>query len=375
VIKSLEGGRGLAALMVAMYHLTIELDVDQFSALRQGYLFVDLFFVLSGYVICAAYGEKLNSLADCRSFFIRRFGRLFPLLVFSTIVYLVLANMIVLAKHIATAHGHVDVLYHPDAQDYVIPTLLEIVTTLTMTHSLGIFNDLILNTPSWSISTEFYTYLLFAAVCVALKGKWRLIAFALLSVIGFIVTIAASVGVHDCLHAGGCLSVTFDFGYPRTVFSFFLGALAFHFGRRAEINTTLWQLVGSAALLITLGTVSKMPAMAFAIPFIFAILILSVRQDEGWLAAILKSAPCQLLGERSYSIYMMHMPLVMVIENIAKRISAVPSIIVMLVYIAVLVTISGFTYRFVEDPFRAMFNRLASRRIPTPIHPVESVES
>src|SRR5262249_8257931 len=136
VIKSLEGGRGLAALIVALFHLKI--GIDHFSVVRNGYLFVDLFFVLSGYVICSAYSAKLNTVVDCQSFLIRRFGRLFPLLVFSTVVYVVFANVIVFAKHMAIAHGYAGTLHNPGDLDYLIPKPLEILSTLTMTHSLDV---------------------------------------------------------------------------------------------------------------------------------------------------------------------------------------------------------------------------------------------
>ena len=370
MIKSLEGGRGLAALIVALFHLTI--GINDFSVIRNGYLFVDLFFVLSGYVICSAYSQKLNSIVDCQSFLTRRFGRLFPLLVFSTVTYVCFANIIVFVKRTAIAHGYASALNNPGALDYLIPNPLEIVSTLTMTHSLDVFDTLILNTPSWSISTEFYTYLLFAAVCLAFRGRLRLAIFALLAIIGFAVSLTASTKIYDCLHSGGCLSLTFDFGFPRTLFSFFLGALTFHFSRDLRFDASSLQVIGIAALSAALALVDVMHGAAFAFPFIFALLILSVSRDSGWLSTILKSKPCQMLGQRSYSIYMMHMPLVLFFENVAKRVSGfVPSVIVLLLYVVTLVTVSGLTYRFIEDPFRAMFNRIATRRVQTRVRSVE----
>ncbi|RJG05748.1 acyltransferase [Noviherbaspirillum cavernae] len=368
MIKSLEGGRGIAALIVALYHLKI--GIDHFSTIRNGYIFVDLFFVLSGFVICAAYSQRLRTLTDCQSFLIRRFGRLFPLLVFSTVFYVAAANIIVFAKRMAIAHGFGASLNNPGALDYLIPNSLEIVSTLTMTHGLGVFDTLILNTPSWSISTEFYAYLLFAALCFVLRGWLRLVAFAMLACIGFAVSVAASINVHNCIETGGCLSLTFDYGFPRTVFSFFMGALTWHLSRRVSVHANALQTIGFAALAATLMAVDADHAVAFAFPFIFALLILAVCKDSGWLAAILKTRPCQVLGERSYSIYMMHMPLVLFFENAAKRVDGViPSTLVLLLYVLTLVVVSGWTYRFIEDPFRAMFNRIAARRSQTAIHP------
>lgn len=361
MIKSLEGGRGLAALIVALYHLKI--GADYFSVIRNGYLFVDLFFVLSGFVICAAYSSRMNDKEDLRSFVIRRAGRLIPLLLFSTLFFIAVANAIVLAKRVAFSYGYAGLLNNPGSLEYLVPTLPEILATLTLTHGLGIFDRLILNTPSWSISVEFYTYLLFAVICLWFKGRARLAAFAVFSAIGFAVSLYASLQLHDCLQKGGCLGLDHDFGYPRAVFSFFLGALAYHVAASRSFATSALQFTGIAALSILFFFVDIHPVAAFGFPFVFALLMLSVRHDTGWLANILNTRPLQMLGQRSYSIYLMHMPLLLVFENIAKRVQGpVSTTVVVLGYVAVLLVISGWTYRFIEDPFRARFNRLASRR-------------
>jgi peptidoglycan/LPS O-acetylase OafA/YrhL len=70
-----------------------------------------------------------------------------------------------------------------------------------------------------------------------------------------------------------------------------------------------------------------------------------------------------VLGERSYSIYLMHMPMVMVFEIATRRMeSPVLRLGLVVVYIALLVLISGWTFRYVERPFRDLFNRLAKHQ-------------
>lgn len=359
MIRSLEGGRGAAALIVALYHLGV--GTEYFGFIRNGYIFVDLFFVLSGFVIAAAYLHRLDTGVQLRSFVIRRFGRLFPLLVFATLVFVLVENAIVLAKRLAMDYGYGAALHDPDGLAFSLPTMQEIFTTLTMTHSLGVFDELILNTPSWSISTEFYTYLVFAAVCMLAAGRMRWLIFFLLSAGCFAVTVWASITVHDCLNRGGCMSVTYDYGFPRTVFSFFLGALVYQSSHRLRMDARLLQGIGLVLMAVLFASVDATPALAFAFPFVFAILILACCQDSGPLAAVLNTRPLQVLGQRSYSIYLLHMPLIMVFGNVAKRIDGlVANIALVAVYIGVLVVISGWTYRWVEDPLRNRFNRLAS---------------
>jgi peptidoglycan/LPS O-acetylase OafA/YrhL len=357
-IRSLEGGRGIAALVVALYHLGIGM---QFSLIRNGYLFVDLFFVLSGFVICAAYSGRLNDVDDMRAFVVRRVGRLLPLLVFSTIFFILVQNGLVLAKRIAAAHGHAALLHTPGALDYAIPTGGEVLSTLTMTHGLNLFDHLILNTPSWSISTEFYTYLLFAAVCLLTSRAARVPMYIAISVLALAICVWASVDGHNCLKEGGCLSLTYDFGYPRSVFSFFLGALTFLASRRVQLPVAGLQSIGVLALILLFHFTDAVPLIAFGFPFAFALLILSTCQDRGPLAAMLKAKPFQVLGTRSYSIYLMHMPLVMVFGNLARRATSIPGgLLIMGAFVATLVIMSGWTYRFIEDPFRKRFNRYAA---------------
>jgi peptidoglycan/LPS O-acetylase OafA/YrhL len=168
VIKAFEGARGLAALFVAWYHTQI--GADHLAVVRGAYLFVDFFFVLSGFVIAGAYTDRLATPQQVKSFFIRRFGRLFPLLAFSTLCFLLAANALVLAKHAALALGHGGALARPGELSFVVSGLPEALATLTMTQGLGFFDRLALNPVSWSISTEFYTYLVFALLCFLLQG-------------------------------------------------------------------------------------------------------------------------------------------------------------------------------------------------------------
>src|SRR4051812_22955899 len=134
MIKSLEGVRGIAALIVALYHFQLGTVHAGLPLIRHGYLFVDLFFVLSGFVMCAAYAGKLKSAEDFGRFLIRRTGRLLPLLLFSTLVFLLAADGIVLAKKLAVAHGYGAFLNNPGALQYQVPSVLELLTIFTMTH-------------------------------------------------------------------------------------------------------------------------------------------------------------------------------------------------------------------------------------------------
>lgn len=359
MIKSLEGLRGIAALLVALYHLKI--GNEYFSIIGNGYLFVDLFFVLSGFVICSAYSGRMNSTEELRPFFIRRFGRLFPLLVFSTVVFILGTNGIVFAKKLAVSLGYGNVLNNPGAMAYMLPSPGELLATLTFTHSLGLFDDLILNTPTWSISTEFYTYFLFALICIMFRDRSRVVVFTVLSIVGLIVSVWASVNIHDCLVKKGCLSLTYDFGFTRCMYSFFLGTLVYYTRRWVRIDHGALQVTSLFAMYILFTVLNHVPVAAFLFPVSFAVLVLSLSSDTGSLSVILNTKPFQVLGARSYSIYLLHMPLLLIFENITKRANGiVSSLLILIAYVATLVVVSGWSYRFIESPARDWFNRRAA---------------
>jgi peptidoglycan/LPS O-acetylase OafA/YrhL len=370
VVGSFEGARGVAALLVAIYHfaLLFPFELPYPTVVRYGYLFVDLFFVLSGYVICASYESRLETVNDLWTFVIRRFGRLFPLLIASTVAFVLVPNLYALGKHVMVLLGHASLFHDPHPVLYMVPSFAEVVATLTMTHGLGMFDKAILNFVSWSISTEFYTYLLFALACLFVSGRSRIALFAVVSAITFSTTCWASLVLHNCVATRDCLNITYDFGLTRCMTSFFLGCLTYHAARRMRArrvrphDNALQACVLLAAYAVFAFT-DRIPAGAFACPLVFALLILSLSSDRGYAARALNTAPAQLLGRCSYSIYLMHPVLIKTIGLGTRHLSgSAAGLVTLMVYTVALVMISGLTYRYIEAPFRDLFNRWARQQ-------------
>lgn len=359
MIKSFEGARGVAAILVALFHLKI--GANAVSLIGNGYLFVDLFFVLSGYVICSAYSERLSTSQKIGSFTIRRFGRLFPLLIFSSICFVAGQNILQFGKHLLVALGYGAALKNPDLVAYMLPSVTEVVSIITMTQGLGFFDRLILNYVNWSISTEFYTYLLFAICCCLLQGSARRVAFAILSAVGLVLAIWATVVLHDCLQKGMCLDVSYDFGIARCIASFFLGALVFYARKHLAVSANRLQLIALVSFSGFFYLVESSPAVALLSPLLFALVVLALSSDIGFVAELLKRRPFQIIGQRSYSIYMMH-PFLLLFVGIASRPNSGIgfNLAVLAGYLALLVIVSGWTYRWIENPLRNFFNRLAA---------------
>lgn len=370
MIKSFEGSRGVAALLVALFHL--KLFAGQIALIRNGYLLVDLFFVMSGFLMCLLYRETLQRPAAVPAFLVRRFGRLFPLLLFATVAYVLALNLKSVLRNLAVGSGYLASQGDAAILAYDWPTPAEVLSTLTLTHGMGVFDHLILNPVSWSISVEFYAYVLFALLCVLFRARLRLAMFLLMGVLAAALVAWTSIVWRDCLQRGACLDVTHDFGFARCVAAFMLGALMVHLrqyldgkggGLRDGIDGTPLQLLLLALLGAGFMLVEHRPALGFAFAPLFAMLILSLCRDRGALARLLARRPFQMLGERSYSIYMLHPVLLLAMEPLLRRSHGVPaSLALMVIYVLVLVYVSGRTLAWVEQPGRDWFNRRTACR-------------
>jgi hypothetical protein len=93
----LDGWRGICALLVALYHLRLDGYVYDVPAVRNAYLFVDFFFVLSGFVISHAYLSNVDNLNNILVLIIRRLGRLWPLHMVALMAFLVVQLIMYLA--------------------------------------------------------------------------------------------------------------------------------------------------------------------------------------------------------------------------------------------------------------------------------------
>jgi peptidoglycan/LPS O-acetylase OafA/YrhL len=150
----LDSWRGVCAMMVALYHFPFISFVADLGVIRSGWLFVDFFFVLSGFVITHAYRTEIAYPGDTLQFIRRRFFRLYPLhfctlsAVLAWTLLLNTARMIGAARYPELFHAH-ETLF--DGLFEKIVRHLILLQGFTM-------SDVGLNAPSWSISVEFWTY-------------------------------------------------------------------------------------------------------------------------------------------------------------------------------------------------------------------------
>ncbi|MFX1695295.1 acyltransferase family protein [Paraburkholderia sp. A1RI-2L] len=284
--RSLEGLRGTAALLVVLFHMKI---LSAYSGVVQnGYLCVDLFFVLSGYVICSAYASRVTNSREVFRFVVRRIGRLWPLHVLSSVLFYGLLSL-----HAVTSH-----------QPVLVPTLAEFVSLLTMTNGFNLFDHNIGNSVSWSAGDELYVYVVFAVTCIALRVR-AFVLFAAFAIIGAL--IAFRINADYCFTHGACYDMTYSFGWARCLAGFFLGALVARHGNALHLVTSQkCQVIAAVGALVLLQIAAVVPPLAFGAPVVFGLLVASLARDSGPVAGLLRKRPLQYLGEVSYALYLSH---------------------------------------------------------------------
>lgn len=377
MIRSIEGLRGVAALLVALFHAYVYGrwggHPAQWGVLQHAWLFVDLFFVISGYVMAAAYSERLRTPAMLAGYMARRFFRLYPLHLVTTACVILTAFAVQAAKWALASQG----LHLGGEKPFAVPIfdLDYFGLELVLLQGVGIMQKEIHNYPSWSISVEFWMYLFFGVSMLAVQTRWLRVAFGAAVVSLCLIHFLAS-------WSSGSSPATLDVqGLPRGLLSFFLGVLVF----QAWSGPAASQAVGHGplvrwlrtaggrgafgilqlgALLLALWLVDRQEVLGFwqlAIPFAFALLVLLLLPDHGPVAALLKTAPMQWLGVHSYAIYLIHVSVQTVLDWPGRAVPEPAKHLVGLLYIVAVLVLSMLAHRFVEVPWRDRGKRLAAR--------------
>jgi len=339
--RTLDGWRGVCALLVALHHFPAHGFVYALPLVRNAWLLVDFFFVLSGFVIAYAYGERLSTGAQIKSFTLRRFLRLWPLHV------VILCGFVVLE---IIGYARTGTIFTGGRSLYALGT------NLLLVQALGLHPGLTWNTPSWSISIEFWTYLIFAAVCFSLP---RLRAAA------SIVLIASSVAILVFVSRFG-MRETFDWAIARCIFGFFTGVLTFEIWSRGWLKRFGSSSAEIGAVLFALAYLLFIPgnrALEYLAPPIFACLVLVFANGRGLVSEMMDRRAVNALGRWSYSIYMVHMLVLAIIAsalNIA-HFTGLRADALTLGYIACVVGVSACTWRWVEIPGQRLFVQNVSR--------------
>ncbi|MEQ9314667.1 MAG: acyltransferase, partial [Henriciella sp.] len=151
--------------MVMLHHFSVATHFYHIDLIRNAWLFVDFFFVLSGFVIALNYKDRIAEGFSVPRFMGLRFGRIWPLHAF-------VLGLFVVAEIVLAFLPGLENIVGRDAfcTDWTQPncdgqhTAETLAPNFFLLHALpGVSDNISWNGPSWSISTEFWTYLIFAA--------------------------------------------------------------------------------------------------------------------------------------------------------------------------------------------------------------------
>lgn len=310
MIKNLEGLRGIAAVIVVIFHFKVGSHLNN-SFTDNGYWMVDFFFVLSGFVIFLSYNDRLDNFLALVQFSKRRFLRLYPLHLVMLVVFLVFE----IAKYVAEMSFDLKSSNPPFSENNWVSFAANFFLIQNW-----VLDRLTYNYPSWSISAEFFTYLIFAATFVIVKSSKVFIPLIFFYIIWSAFT----------LIGGDSATSLLGNGPTRCIFGFFIGVFIFLF-HDATINLKLDNSI-FAGILICLAVflISRndvLPYKEVVLPLIFGLTIFTIvkTSDRALLSRVL-SLPCFIrLGTISYGIYMTHAAVLWVTTQILRVVFEVSS--------------------------------------------------
>ena len=355
-LKPLTSLRFIAAFWVLLYHFKdhLGLGMGQFGLVADGYLGVDLFFTLSGFILAHVY---LTSLEGGRfgygGFLKNRIARVYPMHLAALGAMLVLfagAAMLGVGES------------NPDAF-----RLSDLPAHLLMIHAWGTTPSVGWNFPSWSISAEWLAYLLFplAAELVLKAQRWSG-AFALGALALCVASFWALSNLHQVLPWVGrdFSQMTAQIGALRILPSFLLGVALYAFGREhAAPKSWAWPIVAvSAGWVVAVTTLGWWEGLTW---FGLAGLLYGLAEtSRHGIDAPMSGRVFVFLGAASYALYMIHLPIDIVwfhalekfgvteTSDLALRVGAMVGVFV------VCIAASAAAYLVIEEPARKLIRKL-----------------
>lgn len=349
---ALDSWRGIAAMMVVLHHCPPAGWLAGTAPARNAWVFVDFFFVLSGFVIASAYYGKLSAGYPITRYMALRIGRLFPLhaLVLLLFVFLLMG---------LSGNG---------IRAFTASELAQIARTLLF---VQIFADppvTRFNVPSWSVAAEFWVYF-FAAVSMTLAKRSVFLWAAGAVLVSFLVLVALGPGPFYSLAPGVALvRAMFGFGIGMLVWNA-LGAPSSPPDMAPAAAFSMAEVATLAAIALAIAFLDPM-GLSFGLPLLFAVAVGLFSHERGAISRWLRHSAFVRLGDFSYAIYISHMLAIMVAGNgiryheaaTPEMIGIVPPEMETLLLLGAALMLAWVLHVTIECPARAWSRRIFADR-------------
>jgi peptidoglycan/LPS O-acetylase OafA/YrhL len=361
--------RGIAALMMVVFHFNLfvmpVIDPDITQLHRRWYLLVDFFFILSGFIMVygSGFADRVSAAAFGR-YMTARFARIYPLHLLTLLWVVGVYIWVVRLSHV-TLDATTALVFDPAA----IPL------HILMLHGFNTVWTATWNTPAWSIGSEWLMYLLFPFLMpvfrrIPMVGKWVLVALIAGLYAALTRPLPSGLRLKPWLpHIPWMIdNIMFPASFFRCLAGFLLGMITH------ELYQQQWAATGLKRGIVFVGLgVGLVVTWHFLLPdlltvWVFPLLILGAAYNTSRVATMLKTKLFQRLGDWSYSIYMVHIPIMFTFLAVQLVNPPAPKPaptavqyglqgpITCLIYVILVLAVSALTYRFVEVPARRWLN-------------------
>jgi peptidoglycan/LPS O-acetylase OafA/YrhL len=326
---------------VLLYHLT---ESQNLPVLRYGYLGVDLFFVLSGFVLTMVYANSFTSLSryEYLRFLQVRLARIYPLH---------LATLLLGATLVLTFPKYAMEL-DDSAQRFSFSAFI---ACLLLIQNWAHWIPTSWNVPSWSLSAEWLAYLLFPIaipIVRSFRTAWHAVAAAgaMLALLGMITLFKGGLGPGS----GGTVRMACEFGCG----AFLCQAMRAGF----RIPSRAGYVAATVLMFIALSD----PALNLLAVFAFALVVLIAASEEG-RSTVFSSRVAVFLGEISYSIYLLHWIVVEVFVRVVPlpgQGGGPPLLLRIIMGVTIVLCLAWVSYRVIELPARRWGRSLGQSPVP-----------
>lgn len=347
-ITELDGIRAIAVIMVLAYHLKLAL-------FKSGFLGVTVFFVLSGYLITGILiSEVEEGTIDLKNFWLRRIRRLVPA-VMSMAVVIIFVSAVV--NRIIFTKGCKDFL----ASVLGFNNWWQIFNKISYFEAAGVPSPF---THCWSLAIETQFYLIYPLILLGIyklvksRGEGRAnrgLLFAGVTLLLALISVILMIVLFDPQQDASRVY----YGTDTRAFSLLFGALlAILWEYRmvprrlsANVNMVLGSVSFAVLLVMTIAINGSSNFWyrggQFFGTILTVLMVYAVSGRKTWLSRFLSNPVLKWMGDRSYSIYLWHYPIILLISKGIKA-----SWWITLIEIVLSVVLSELSYRFIETPIR-----------------------